>query len=241
MDVPGPVALVGAGEFLPATAEVDAELLALLGRARPRVAIVPTASFPDGEAVFRRWAAQGIEHFDRLGAEVEAVLIRDRATADDPVHAQAIGEADLVYLSGGRPRHLLEALAGSAAEAALRAANARGAAIVGCSAGAMVLAGRQADMRRRVLPWPLRWLPGLGFVPSIAVLPHYDAMPEVLSAAMALQAPGGVVVIGIDEGTAIVGRNGSFQVRGTGRVTVWRGRHRTRHRAGDVFRLGAGD
>ena len=50
--MPGPVALVGAGEFLPAMAAVDAELLAASGRSRPRVAILPTASWPDGEAVF---------------------------------------------------------------------------------------------------------------------------------------------------------------------------------------------
>ena len=33
----GPVALLGADEFLPAVAALDAELLAATGRARPRV------------------------------------------------------------------------------------------------------------------------------------------------------------------------------------------------------------
>ena len=51
--MPGPVALVGAGEFLPATSALDAGLLAATGRSRPRVAILPTASYPDGETVFR--------------------------------------------------------------------------------------------------------------------------------------------------------------------------------------------
>ena len=46
--------------------------------ARPRVAILPTASWPDGEDVFQRWAAMGVEHFTALGAEVEPVLVRDR-------------------------------------------------------------------------------------------------------------------------------------------------------------------
>ena len=93
--MPGPVALVGAGEFLPAMAEFDAGLLAATGRARPRVAILPTASYPDGEEVFTRWAAMGVAHFGELGAEVEPVLVRDRAGADDAAAAQAIGEADL--------------------------------------------------------------------------------------------------------------------------------------------------
>ena len=59
MPGPGPIALVGSGEFLPVMAEVDAGLLASSGRSRPRVAILPTASWPDGETVFRRWAAMG--------------------------------------------------------------------------------------------------------------------------------------------------------------------------------------
>ncbi len=235
--MPGPVALVGAGEFLPAMAEFDAGLLASSGRRRPRVAILPTASFPDGEDVFQRWAAMGVTHFGELGAEVEPVLVRDRAGADDPSAAQAIGEADLVYLSGGKPAYLAEVLAGSAVGRALVAAHARGAVLAGCSAGAMVLAGHLFDPRARVVPWPLRWRPGLGFVSGASVVPHYDAWPEPLTALIALQAPRGSVVLGIDEETAMVGHDGAWQVHGRSRVTVWRGRRRDRYRSGDTFRL----
>ena len=110
--MPGPVALVGSGEFLPAMADFDAGLLAATGRARPRVVILPTASYPDGEEVFIRWATMGVAHFGQLGAEVEPVLVRDRTGADDPAAAQAIGEADLVYLSGGKPGYLLRRAVG---------------------------------------------------------------------------------------------------------------------------------
>ena len=65
--MPGPVALIGAGEFLPAMADVDAGLLLATGRARPRVAILPTASYPDGEEVFSHWAAMGVAHFAGAG------------------------------------------------------------------------------------------------------------------------------------------------------------------------------
>jgi cyanophycinase len=235
--MPGPVALVGAGEFLPAMADLDAGLLASTGRRRPRVAILPTASFPDGEDVFQRWAAMGVTHFSELGAEVEPVLVRSRADADDPAAAQAVGEADLVYLSGGKPGYLAEVLAGSAVGDALGAAHARGAILAGCSAGAMVLAGRLFDPRGRVLPWPLRWRAGLGFVEGASVVPHYDAWPEPFTALIALQAPRGSVVLGIDEETAVVGHDGAWQVHGRSRVTVWRGRHRDRYHAGDTFRF----
>ncbi len=233
--MPGPVALVGAGEFLPAMAGIDGELLASTGVARPRVAILPTASFPDGEDVFQRWASMGTAHFASLGAEVEPVLVRDRMAAQDPGAAQAVGEADLIYLSGGKPRYLLQALAGTAVGQALDAAHERGAVLVGCSAGAMALAGHAFDFRVRLMPWPLRWRPGLAFAPGVSIVPHYDAWPEALSALIAFQAPRGSVVLGIDEETAVVGRDGAWQVHGAARVTVWRGRRRERFRAGDVF------
>lgn len=235
--MPGPVALVGAGEFLPAMLEFDAELLAATGRSRPRVAILPTASYPDGEEVFTGWAAQGVAHFGALGAEVEPVLVRDREGAADPAAAQAIGEADLIYLSGGKPTYLMDVVGGSAVGWALAAAHERGAVLAGCSAGAMVLAGHAFDFRVKLVPWPLRWRSGLGFVPGASVVPHYDAWPEALCALIALQAPRGSAVLGIDEQTAIVGRDGAWQVHGASRVTVWRGRHRERYRAGDTFRL----
>lgn len=235
--MPGPVALVGAGEFLPSMSAFDADLLAATGMDRPRVAILPTASYPDGEPVFQRWAAMGVAHFAHLGAEVEPVLVRDRAAADDPAAAQAIGEADLVYLSGGRPRYLLQTVEDTAVGRALAAAHRRGAALAGCSAGAMALVGHAWDFRLRMVPFPLRWRRGMGIAPGLSVVPHYDAWPEPMSALIAFQAPRGSVVLGIDEDTAVVGRDGGWQVHGAARVTVWRGRRRERFRAGEVFRI----
>ena len=235
------MALVGAGEFTAPMAEFDRGLLESTGRTRPRTVILPTASALDGEETFRTWAAMGVEHFSALGAEVEPVLVRSPVEGYDAAALQAIGEADLVYLSGGHPRHLLDVLHGSPMGAAIAQANARGAVIAGCSAGAMAIVGRTMDFHfipkvRIPLPFPIRWRHGLALVDGVAVLPHYDAWPEPFSAAVALQAPRRSVVLGIDEETAVVGRNGAWQVHGAGRVTVWRGRHRERFRRGEVFR-----
>jgi cyanophycinase len=235
------VALVGAGEFLAPMVEVDRGLLQSTGRDRPRVVILPTASAPDGEATFRNWAEMGVEHFTLLGAEVEPVLVRTVDEAHDAAAVQAIGEADLVYLSGGDPRHLISVLCGSPVGAAIKSAHGRGAVVAGCSAGAMAIVGRSVDVRRVPklrMPLPLvRWPAGLSIVDGAAVLPHYDRWPEVFAAAVALQAPRDSVILGIDEDTAAVGRNGTWQVHGRGRVTVWRGRRRERFRKGEAFRL----
>ncbi len=235
-DVSGPVALVGAGAFLPEMAAFDAGLLATTNRRRPRVVIVPTAAFAEGGTDHAGWAARGIEHFGALGAEVEAIPVLDRTVAADASAAQAIGEADVLYLAGGEPGPMLEVLAGSSVWAAIVDAHARGAVIAGCSGGAMALVDRVMGMRGGRLPWPLRWRDGLGVAEGIAVLPGYDRMPEPLAALVALQAPRGTAVVGIDEGTAIVGRGGTWRVHGRARVTVWRGRRRERLRDGDVFR-----
>lgn len=236
----GTIALVGSGEFTPSMEAVDRSLLLATGRHRPRVVLLPTASWPDGEETFRRWAAQGEAHFAALGAEVEPLLVRGAEDANDPAAAAAIGEADLVYLSGGKPGHLLDALDVGGVGAALRAAHARGAVIAGCSAGAMVLAGHQLrSAGRAFVRFPIGWRDALGIVPGTIVIPHYDAFPEPLSAAMALAAPAGALVLGIDEETALIGRDAAWQVHGRGRVTVWRGRHRERLHAGDTLRLPA--
>jgi cyanophycinase-like exopeptidase len=238
--MPGPIALVGSGEFTVAMEEVDRDLLASTGRARPRVAILPTASWPDGDEAFLGWIERGRAHFSALGAEVEGVGLRTRDDAFDDACAQAIGEADIVYLSGGKPAHLLDVLDGTPAGAAVLAVHLRGGIVAGCSAGAMVLAAHQPRVSgRRFLRFPTGWRDGLALVERTVVLPHYDAFPEALAAAAVLVAPRGTFVLGVDEETAAVGRNGTWQVSGRGRVTVWRGRARTRHRAGESFRLDA--
>ena len=235
--MPGPIALIGAGEFLPSMSAFDASLLATTGVSRPRVAILPTASYPDGEVVFQRWAAMGVSHFASLGAEVEPVYVRDRAAADDPGAAQAVGEADLIYLSGGKPAYLLDVLAATAVGRSLAEAHERGAVLAGCSAGAMALAAHAFDFRLKLMPFPLRWGDGLGFAHGVSVVPHYDAWPEPFSALIAFQAPRDAIVLGIDEDTAVVGHDGGWQVHGASRVTVWRWRRRERFRAGEVFRV----
>jgi cyanophycinase len=234
----GIIALVGSGEFTHAMDEVDRDLLVAIGRNRPRVAIVPAASWPDGEAVFLRWARMGEDHFAALGATPVPVLIRDRASADDPQAVAELDRADLIYMSGGKPGYLLAMLRDSAAGKALRDAHARGAVIAGCSAGAMVLGGHQIRTGGRgFLRPPIGWEDGLGLVPGIVIVPHYDAMPETLVAPLALAAPDGALVVGIDENTALVGREGEWRVQGRGRVTIWRGRRRRRFRAGEAAAL----
>ena len=218
--------------------DLDRALLAVTGRRRPRVAILPTGAVPAGDDAFRHVSAMGEEHFRALGAEVETVWVRDRADADDVANAQEVGEADVIYVCDGDVAHLARTLAGSAVWAAARDANLRGALLIGCSAGAMVLGERHLDIGLR-RGWPLNWPAGLAAAGGIAVLSGYDTHPEPVMALLAMGAPRGITVLGIDRDAAVIGRDGTWEVRGRARVTIWRGRRRERHRGGDVFRLDA--
>ena len=121
--------------------------------------------------------------------------------------------------------------------AALTRAHARGATIAGCSAGAMAIVGRTMDVRVHPeaadpAPVPDPLAEGLSLVDGVAVLPHYDALARAaLRASSRSRRRAASIVLGIDEDTAVVGRNGAWQVHGAGRVTVWRGRRRERFRS----------
>jgi cyanophycinase len=232
----GPVALVGGGEFCPSLLEFDRGLLAATGRRRPRVALLATGLAPEGSDAIARSFELCREHFAGLGAEVEEVPVHDRDAANDVFRAQAVGEADVIYVGGGSVGYLRQTLVGSAVWAAAEEANGRGAILVGSGAGAMVLGERMPDVGLR-LGWPFRWPTALAAATGVGVLPDYDARPEPMLALLALSAPSGLALLGIDRDTAVIGWNGSWEVHGIARVTVWRGRHRERHRRGDAFRL----
>jgi cyanophycinase len=215
---PGPLALVGSGEYLPVMAGVERLLLA----GRPsRYVQIPTAAAPEGEQSLRRWLDLGAAQADRLGVEQVPVVVTDRAQADSAELAGLVHGAGLVYLSGGNPAFLAQTLRGTKVWAAVVAAWQAGAALAGCSAGAIALTG-WVPVIRALHRHPD---PGLGVLPWLRVLPHFDKMlgwaPDLLTRAT-LRPPAGTTVVGIDEETALVDLTGGgrhWQVHG--RQQAW--------------------
>ena len=215
---PGPLALVGSGEYLPVMTQTEGLLID--GRPK-RYVQLPTAAAPEGEASLRRWLDLGAAQAERLGVEQVPVVVRDRAEADKPEPAALVEGAGLIYLSGGSPTYLAQTLRGTRVWEAIYEAWQAGAALAGCSAGAMALTGWVPAMRAlRREPDP-----GLGVLPHLRVLPHFDKMlgwvPDLLTRAL-LHAPAGTTVLGIDEDTALVDLTGGgrdWQVHG--RQQVW--------------------
>jgi cyanophycinase-like exopeptidase len=234
--VPGPVALVGSGEYLPSMADLEAALLA--GRA-PRYVQIPTAAAPEGEQVLARWLNLGAVQAQRLGVQQVPVVARDRHDADDPDLAAAVEGAGLIYLSGGNPGYLASSLRDTALWRAIVAAWQQGAAVAGCSAGAMALTSWAPSSRS----WGRSQEPGLGLVPHWRVVPHFDRFGAWMPAAVLRQVarpPEGVRTVGVDEETALVtgldGRPGEWRV--AGHRSVWEiapSGKRTRYRAGEAL------
>jgi cyanophycinase len=234
--MPGTLALVGAGEFLESMSGVDRQLLDRAGGSN--VAILPTASAPDGAGVPERWIKMGVDHFTRLGAQADGVLALDRAACDDPANADRIRAANLIYFSGGKPDYLRRTLDGTTLWSAVREVFDRGGVIAGCSAGAMILGGYVPEFSMKVgVPWINRWHASFALVPEAIVVPHYDEFPEVMVSLMFGRRPQGSYLIGVDGHTALVGLDHAWQVLGTGRVTVRRGRSKRRYAAGQAVSL----
>ena len=227
----GPLALVGSGEYLPVMAGVERLLLA--GRP-PRYVQIPTAAAPEGEQSLRRWLDLGAAQAARLGVEQVPVVVTNRAEADSAELAALVQGAGLVYLSGGNPAFLAQTLRGTKVWAAVHAAWQAGAALAGCSAGAIALTGWVPVFRARDRPPD----PGLGVLPWLRVLPHFDKMlgwaPDLLTRAT-LRPPAGTTVLGIDEETALVDLTGGgrdWQVHGRQQVWVLGDGPRRGHPAG---------
>jgi cyanophycinase len=236
---PGPLALVGSGEYTPAMESTDRFLLDQIGRRNTaRVMVIPTASALETGAP-ERWNRMGVEHFTALGAQVEPQLLLTRDDAHDPQIVAALHTADLCYFSGGDPQYLVEALSDTPAWEAIRAGHAGGAVLAGCSAGAMMLGGYTLAIRELIRGQSPQWLPALGLLPHIAVMPHFDRVAqfvgEELFQAIVASAPAGITLIGVDEDTALVcDTAGSWRVMGRQRVTIFSGSKRTLYQAGDV-------
>ena len=226
----GRLALVGGDEFRRGCEAMDEAILKETGKSSPVVLIVPTAAAFENPA---RAADNGVRHFEALGADARPLMVLDRSDAENPDLASQAKSADVVYLTGGSPTHLLETLRESALLAAILGGLEHGAVLAGSSAGAMAMG---SWMRFR------EWRPALGIADGIASLPHHErADPSAVSRELRDGAPDDLsVVLGIDGRSGAISGPDGWKVLGAGHVTVYRKNGWERLTHGDVFTV-AGD
>jgi len=233
-NTPGPLALVGSGEYLSVMASIERELIA--GRP-PRYVQLATAAVPDGEAVVAKWHRLGREQAERLGVEQVILHVASREDANDPAVVSLVEGAGLIYLSGGHPTFLADTLRDTPLWSAIVAAWHGGAAVAGCSAGAMAMGAWVPSIRH---PRADAGVQGLGLVPHVRVIPHFDAffarMPDVATRFLA-GGTSGATLVGVDENTALVGGPHEWRVMGESAAWVLTPEGQTPHRTGSVLTL----
>jgi cyanophycinase len=220
------LALVGSGEYLAPIEPLDRELIRRLSQPA-RVVCLPTAAGTEGDERIHYWMQLGVDHFTRLGVEVEAVPVTDRASADDPSLAERIARANFVYLSGGKPDYLFKTLNGSQAWAAIQSVLDQGGLLAGCSAGAMI-------MGEKIYAFP-GTRPGFNFIPGTLIIPHFDEFPSAMVHTARLTIDGKLTMLGIEGNTALVRQDDSYEVLGAGGVTVWNHEKKVRYTEGPIL------
>ncbi|NNL75677.1 MAG: type 1 glutamine amidotransferase-like domain-containing protein, partial [Desulfobacterales bacterium] len=162
----GYILLEGGAEFGGRMADPDRQAIALAGGPDVPISIIPAAAAPDHN--HHRAGKNGVRWFQSLGAtNVTVVLLIDSSSADDPEVAEALLRSKLIYLLGGFPHYLGQALGGSRSWKAILTAYRSGAVVAGSSAGAMVLCEYYYD------PVTSKVVRGLNLVNRICILPHH--------------------------------------------------------------------
>jgi len=204
------ILLVGGGEFREECLAMDSYLLESLKKKHPRVAIIPTAAANQRP---EKAAENGVRYFDSLGANANPILILNRDQAEDETYFSNIHEVDLIYLTGGDPKHLLETLYQTPFMATITESVSKGATLAGSSAGAMVLGSR---MRFK------QWMPAIGLISNTAVLPHHEnSIPETVLSENQSELQSGIELIGIDSATGVFLGDNGVKIAGKGKAIFY--------------------
>jgi cyanophycinase len=179
--------------------------------------VIPTASSDaDGPAAVR---AEFLEPWTRRGVARATLLhTRSRAQAEGPGFVRPLEEATGVWFSGGDQSRVTAAYLGTAVEPALRGVLARGGVIGGTSAGAALMSRVMitGGQDRATVGT------GFGFLPGVVVDQHALRRNRVNRLLGVLADHPELVGVAIDEGTALVVRQGRWQVLGDSYVVVCR-------------------
>ncbi len=216
---PGPLALVGGDELHPGNEEQDRILVEAAG-AGPAFVVATAAARQRPDLAVRH----AVEWFGRLGLDVEELPATKRSHATSAENAALAQTGRFFYLVGGDPGLVPKVLAGSPLWDAIVDAWRSGAALAGSSAGAMAL-GEWTLVRER-MPGDdaRRYLPALGLVPGVTVLPHFETFGHRwVDSALAAAPRDDVVLLGVDERSAAVWQDGQWRAHGPGAVTVMAG------------------
>ena len=217
----GALALVGSGEYLIQMQEIETTLLHRgISRGKTNTYIqIPTGAGQESADRIEFWKERGAAQAKRIGAECKFLPILRREDAFNPQYIDEVTNAGLIYFSGGDPGYITEIFEGTPLWEKIKSEFHSGTSLAGCSAGAMAFGSKIVGIRKSHAQ------SGLGLIPEIEVIPHYDKflgwVPDRI-ASIALRSDPGTYLLGIDEDTALV-LTDKWRVQGRAKVHVLKG------------------
>lgn len=214
----GSLVIVGGGTL---SDNIYQRVIDLAGGSGAAIVVVPTA---DGAESYDQDAA-GAAAFRRLGAGNVTVLhTYDPAVADTEEFLEPLLGAQGVWFGGGRQWRLVDAYAGTRAEAAFADVLARGGVIGGSSAGASIqgsFLARGDTANNQVMVGDHQV--GFGYIKNTAIDQHVLVRNRVFDMFDILKVRPGLLGFGIDENTALVVSGNEAEVLGASYIAVYDG------------------
>ncbi len=207
--------LEGGAEFQGAMAEADLAAIAIAGGENINLCILPTAAAVDDNHL--RAGSNGVRWFKALGVKnAKYIEVIDQQSANNTDNAKQLDEADLIFILGGSPAFLAQALIETACSKSLQHAYSKGKIVCGSSAGAMVLCQYYFN------PLDQKIYRGLNMLTNTIFIPHHSKYGKIWLPIIGNEL-GNVKILGVDEETAIIGpnRSSTWQVYGKGRVYLY--------------------
>ncbi|MFC4064891.1 cyanophycinase [Actinoplanes subglobosus] len=191
----------------------------LAGAGDARIVVIATAS-EDPAATERSY----VERFESLGAgTVRGLRLAHRADANTPEAGAVLRGATGVFFTGGDQERIITALGGTAVDTLLHALVGEGRVVLaGTSAGAAMMSATMitGGDRPGVTADSVRTGPGLEFLPCVLIDQHFAERGRLNRLLSAVARYPHELGVGIDEDTAILTGGDSFEVLGSGAVTV---------------------
>ena len=199
-DSKGIIVFQGGGAFT-AHDDLDRRLLAEVGV--KKVVVLPTAdAFERPEVLVTAAMSWG----ERLGVEIDALMVMRRVEAMETDAARAVREADAVWLVGDNPIHLRSVIKDTPIFDALNHVLKKGGVVVGAGAPASALCDPMIDPRGGALAL------GLGLVTGMAVVAQAEKVTPDRHARTKKLA--NVPVVFLPSNSALVHRSGQWEAVG---------------------------
>lgn len=213
VDGNGWLVLSGGGDWRRGETDViDANALSLANLDRPTVVILSEGTPADVEGILEHYVALG-------GSGGEGIILSEREDAlQDEAFLSLLGEAGILYLGGERPLMLASTLHRTRALRLIVQgfATQQGLIIVGAGGGAAALSAWVRSTGKTETESP-----GLNFLRSGIVAPHFTTTEEAVVLRRLLRDHPGFVGLGIPDRTALaLGPRGEVEQWGDGEITA---------------------